>query len=65
MLVFWAPIPTEITLLSKEPIRSEFFSNIEEAINNHGGAIKSRDTLELQLSTKDVSPREGSKRLPF
>ncbi len=36
----------------KEPIRSEFFSNIEEAINNHGGAIKIRDTFELQLSTK-------------
>ena len=36
----------------KEPIRTEFFSNIEEVINNHGGAIKIRDTLELQLSTK-------------
>ncbi len=35
-----------------EPIRSEFFSKIEDAINRHGGTITVKDTIDLQLSRK-------------
>lgn len=35
-----------------EPIRTEFFSKIEEAINKHGGEITIYDTMDLQLARK-------------
>lgn len=36
----------------EETIRTEFFSKIEEAINNHGGKITIYDTMDLQLARK-------------
>lgn len=36
----------------EETIRRKFFSKIEEAINNHGGAITIYDTIDLQLARK-------------
>lgn len=36
----------------EEAIRTEFFSKIEEAINNHGGMITIYDTIDLQLARK-------------
>lgn len=36
----------------EEPIRTKFFSEIERAINRHGGRITVRDTIDLQLATK-------------
>lgn len=36
----------------EESIRKEFFSKIEEAINNHGGSITVYDTIDLQLARK-------------
>lgn len=36
----------------EEPIRTEFFSKIEEAINRHGGSISIDDTIDLQLARK-------------
>ncbi len=36
----------------EENIRTEFFSKIEEAINNHGGTITIYDTIDLQLARK-------------
>lgn len=36
----------------EEPIRSEFFSKIEAAINRHGGKITIYDTIDLQLAKK-------------
>lgn len=38
----------------EETIRSEFFSKIEDAINNHGGTITIYDTIDLQLARKLV-----------
>lgn len=35
-----------------EPIRTEFFSKIEETINKHGGEITIYDTMDLQLARK-------------
>lgn len=35
-----------------EPIRTEFFSQIENAINRHGGEITVYDTIDLQLASK-------------
>lgn len=35
-----------------ESIRKEFFSKIEEAINNYGGSITVYDTIDLQLARK-------------
>ncbi len=35
-----------------EPIRTEFFAKIEEAINTHGGTITIYDTMDLQLARK-------------
>ncbi len=35
-----------------EPIRTEFFTRIEEAINRHGGEITIYDTIDLQLARK-------------
>ncbi len=35
-----------------EAIRTEFFSKIEDAINNHGGTITIYDTIDLQLARK-------------
>lgn len=35
-----------------EPIRTEFFARIEEAINRHGGEITIYDTIDLQLARK-------------
>ena len=35
-----------------EAIRTEFFSKIEDAINNHGGKITIYDTIDLQLARK-------------
>lgn len=35
-----------------EPVRMEFFSKIEEAINKHGGEINIHDTIDLQLARK-------------
>ena len=36
----------------EEGIRKEFFSKIEDAINNHGGFITVYDTIDLQLARK-------------
>lgn len=36
----------------EEAIRTEFFSKIEDAINNHGGTITIYDTIDLQLARK-------------
>lgn len=36
----------------EESIRIEFFSKIEEAINNHGGSITVYDSIDLQLARK-------------
>ena len=36
----------------EESIRREFFSKIENAINNHGGSITVYDTIDLQLARK-------------
>ncbi|MDE7242676.1 MAG: class I SAM-dependent methyltransferase [Oscillospiraceae bacterium] len=36
----------------EESIRKEFFSKIEDAINNYGGSITLYDTIDLQLSRK-------------
>lgn len=36
----------------EESIRKEFFSKIEEAINNYGGSITIYDTIDLQLARK-------------
>ena len=36
----------------EESIRKEFFSKIEDAINNHGGSITVYDTIDLQLARK-------------
>ena len=36
----------------EEKIRTEFFSKIAEAINNHGGVITLYDTIDLQLARK-------------
>lgn len=36
----------------EETIRTEFFSKIEEAIENHGGKINVFDTMDLQLARK-------------
>ncbi len=36
----------------EESIRKEFFSKIEDAINNHGGSITLYDTIDLQLARK-------------
>ena len=36
----------------EENIRREFFSKIEEAINDHGGTITIYDTIDLQLARK-------------
>ena len=36
----------------EESIREEFFSKIEEAINDHGGSITVYDTIDLQLARK-------------
>ncbi len=36
----------------EKTIRIEFFSKIEEAINNHGGTITIYDTIDLQLARK-------------
>ena len=38
----------------EEHLRRAFFSEIEEAIDRHGGAIKIRDTIDLQLARKCV-----------
>ncbi len=35
-----------------EPIRKKFFSEIEQAIKEHGGVIKIFDTMDLQLARK-------------
>lgn len=35
-----------------EPVRMEFFSKIEKAINKHGGEISIHDTIDLQLARK-------------
>ena len=35
-----------------EKIRTDFFSKIAEAINNHGGVINIYDTIDLQLARK-------------
>jgi hypothetical protein len=35
-----------------EKIRTDFFSKIAEAINNHGGIINIYDTIDLQLARK-------------
>ena len=35
-----------------EVIRKEFFSKIEDAINDHGGTITIYDTIDLQLARK-------------
>lgn len=35
-----------------EPIRTRFFARIEEAINDRGGIITIRDTMDLQLARK-------------
>lgn len=36
----------------EETIRAEFFSKIEESINDHGGKITIYDTIDLQLARK-------------
>ena len=36
----------------EEGIRKEFFSKIQDAINNHGGSITVYDTIDLQLARK-------------
>ena len=36
----------------EESIRTEFFSQIEKAINRHGGSITLYDTIDLQLARK-------------
>ena len=36
----------------EESIRKKFFSEIENAINNHGGSITVYDTIDLQLARK-------------
>ncbi len=36
----------------EESIRTEFFSEIREAINSHGGSITIHDTIDLQLARK-------------
>ena len=36
----------------EETIRTEFFSKIEQAIDNHGGEITIYDTIDLQLARK-------------
>ncbi len=36
----------------EQGIRTEFFSRIEDAINNHGGSITVYDTIDLQLARK-------------
>ncbi len=36
----------------EEKIRTEFFSEIEEAINRHGGSITIYDTIDLQLARR-------------
>lgn len=36
----------------EKAIRTEFFSKIEDAINNHGGTITIYDTIDLQLARK-------------
>ncbi len=36
----------------EKTIRAKFFSEIEEAINNHGGTITIYDTIDLQLARK-------------
>lgn len=35
-----------------EPIRTEFFSQIENVINRHGGEITVYDIIDLQLASK-------------
>lgn len=35
-----------------EPIRTEFFTKVEEVIDRHGGTITIYDTIELQLARK-------------
>ena len=35
-----------------KPVRVEFFSRIEAAINRHGGSIHIYDTMDLQLARK-------------
>lgn len=36
----------------EETVRREFFSKIEDAINNYGGSITIYDTIDLQLARK-------------
>lgn len=36
----------------EKSIRKEFFSKIEDAINNYGGSITIYDTIDLQLARK-------------
>lgn len=36
----------------EEPIRTEFFSKIEEAIDRYGGSFTLYDTIDLQLARK-------------
>lgn len=36
----------------EEKIRTEFFAEIEEAINRYGGTIAIYDTIDLQLARK-------------
>jgi len=35
-----------------EPIRSKFYTMIEDAINTHGGIVEIHDTIDLQLARK-------------
>lgn len=39
-------------IVIEKPIRTNFFSKIEEAINKHGGTITVYDTIDLQLARK-------------
>lgn len=39
-------------IVIEQTIRTEFFSKIEETINNHGGKITIYDTIDLQLARK-------------
>lgn len=41
----------------EESIRNEFFSEIEKAVNDHGGSITIYDTIDLQLARKAGSAR--------
>ena len=36
----------------EEKVRTQFFSKIEKAINDHGGSITIYDTMDLQLARK-------------